>query len=239
MINVTHWLGALGGVQHTIGLKETPIRKLVHTAAEHVPVPTTLISLVVVHDGLAGIFIGDMFAAWGAAADLSSELHIKWCEKPYKRVLSRAPEMYDELWTAAKAMYKLESVVADGGELIIWAPHLDEVSLVHGDFIFEAGYHVAEFFLKQWDRYKHLPLGVLAHSTHVKGAGEFSDGIERPRIKVTLATKISEEDCKKLNLGYLDPNSIDENKWIGREDEGLLYVPKAGEMLYRLNQQAV
>jgi nickel-dependent lactate racemase len=234
MINVTHWMGALGGVQHTIGLKDTPIRKIVHAAARFVPVPTTLIGLVVVGEGLAGMFVGDLFSAWGAAADLSSQVHIKRYKKPFRRVLSKAPTMYDELWTAAKAMYKLESVVADGGELIIWAPHLSEVSYVHGKYIFQAGYHVADYFLKQWDDYKHIPLGVLAHCTHVKGAGEYLDGVEKPRIKVTLASQISAEDCRRLNLDYLDPDSIDEDQWIGREAEGLLYVPKAGELLYRL-----
>ena len=234
MINVTHWLGALGGVQHTIGVKETPIRKMLHAAVKFIPVSTTLISLVVEGQGLAGMFIGDIFSAWEAAADLSSQVHIKWCDTPYRRVLSKAPQMYDELWTAAKAMYKLEAVVADGGELIVWAPHLDTVSFVHGKYIFEAGYHVAEYFLKQWEAYHHIPLGVLAHCTHLKGAGSYHDGVESPRIKVTLASGISEADCQKLNLGYLDPNSINETEWIDREADGLLYVPKAGEMLYRL-----
>lgn len=233
MINVTHWLGALAGVRGTIGLKETPVRNMIHAAAFHIPTPSTLIALVVVGKGLAGMFIGDYVTAWGAAADLSSERHIIWVDKPFQRVLSCAPPMYDELWTGGKAMYKLEPALAEGGELIIYAPHLDVVSHVHGKYIYEIGYHVLPYFLQQWDKFKHIPLGVLAHSTHVRGDGAFADGIEYPRANVTLATRLPPEDCARLALGYLNPDTVDAAAWQNREDEGILYVPKAGEMLYR------
>ena len=234
MINVTHWLGALAGVRGTIGIKETPVRDMIHAAAEHVPTPVTLIALVVVSEGLAGIFIGDHITAWGAAADLSSQRHIIWVDKPFKQVLSQAPPMYDELWTGGKAMYKLEPALAEGGELIIYAPHLDVVSHVHGKYIYEIGYHVLPYFLEQWDRFKHIPLGVLAHSTHVRGDGRFHNGIEYPRATVKLATKLSPDDCQQLALGYQNPAEINVADWQNREDEGVIYVPKAGEMLYRV-----
>ena len=233
MINVTHWLGALAGVRGTIGIKNTPVREMIHAAAQHISVPSTLIGLVVVGEGLAGMFIGDYLPAWSAAADLSSERHIIWVDEPYQRVLSCAPPMYDELWTAGKAMYKLEPALAEGGELIIYAPHLDTVSHAHGNYIYEIGYHVLPYFLQQWERFKHVPLGVLAHSTHVRGDGRFENGIEYPRAKVTLATRLSPADSAQLALGYQDPRNIDVTEWQNREDEGILYVPKAGEMLYR------
>ena len=233
MINVTHWLGALAGVRGTIGIKETPVRDLIHAAAEHVPTPATLIALVVEGKGLAGIFIGDHRSAWSAAADLSAQRHIIWVDKPFQKVLSCAPPMYDELWTAGKAMYKLEPALAEGGELTIYAPHLDTVSHVHGKYIYEIGYHVLPYFLKQWDKFKHIPLGVLAHSTHVRGDGHFENGIEYPRASVTLATQLPPVDCARLALGYQNPADVDLNEWQNREAEGILYVPKAGEMLYR------
>ena len=174
MINVTHWLGALAGVRGTIGLKNTPVRDMIHTAAAHLSTPSTLIALVIVDKGIAGMFIGDYLAAWDAAADLSAQRHIIWVDKPYQRVLSCAPPMYDELWTAGKAMYKLEPALAEGGELIIYAPHLDVVSHTHGKYIYEIGYHVLPYFLQQWNKFKHIPLGVLAHSTHVRGSCQCS-----------------------------------------------------------------
>jgi nickel-dependent lactate racemase len=237
MINATHWLGALAGVVGTIGIKDTPVRAMIHAAAEKLSVPLTLIALVVEGEAVAGMFIGDHIKAWSAAADLSAQRHIQWVEQPFQQVLSCAPPMYDELWTGAKAMYKLEPAVAVGGEVIIYAPHLDAVSHVHGKYIYEVGYHILDYFLQDWERYKHIPLGVLAHSTHVRGDGVMENGIEKPNVKVTLASKIPPEDCAKLNLGYRDPASIHIEEWKNREDEGILYVPKAGEILYRFKKR--
>jgi len=234
LINRSHWLGALIGVVNTIGFKKTPVRSLIHLAAGMLKTPITLIGLVVEDHNLSGLFIGDAVTAWEAAADLSGKRHIRWVEKPYSRVLSCAPGMYDELWTAAKAMYKLEPVVVTGGEVIIYTPHLEAVSRAHGQYIYETGYHCLPFFLANWERYKHIPLGVLAHCTHLRGAGIMDGGYEQPNIKVTLASKIPPEDCARLNLGYVDPASIKIADWQGREDDGILYVPRAGEILYRI-----
>lgn len=236
MINATHWLGALAQVVGTIGIKDTPVRTMIHAAASRLKTPITLIALVVEGHGLSGLFIGDHLSAWKEAAELSAQRHIRWVDKPFQRVLSCAPPMYDELWTAAKAMYKLEPAVAVGGEVVIYAPHLDTVSHVHGKFIYEIGYHILPYFLRDWERFKDIPLGVLAHSTHLRGSGimDAKRGIEKPNVRVTLASKISAEDCERLNLGYLDPAKVDVDEWKDREAEGVLYVPKAGEILYRL-----
>lgn len=234
MINATHWLGALAGVVGTIGIKETPVRAMIHAATERLKTPLTLIALTVEGHELSGLFIGEHLSAWNEAADLSAHRHIRWCEKPFQRVLSCAPPMYDELWTAAKAMYKLEPAVALGGEVVIYAPHLEAVSHVHGKYIYEVGYHILPYFLNDWERFKHIPLGVLAHSTHLRGSGVMENGIEKPNVRVTLASKISPEDCAQLGLGYLDPAKIDFDEWKDKEAKGILYVPKAGEILYRL-----
>ena len=142
--------------------------------------------------------------------------------------------MYGELWTGAKAMYKLEPAVAPGGEVVIYGPHLDVVSRTHGQYIYEIGYHILPYFLSRWERFKHIPLGVLAHSTHLRGSGVLENEIEKPNVKVTLSSKISADDCARLNLGYLNPSRINPDEWKDKEDEGILYVPKAGEILYRL-----
>jgi len=234
MINATPWLGALAGVVGTIGIKETPVRSMIYAAATRLKTPLTLIALTVENHELSGLFIGNHLSAWNEAADLSMQRHIRWREQPFQRVLSCAPPMYDELWTGAKAMYKLEAVVGLGGEVVIYAPHLEIVSHVHGKYIYETGYHILPYFLNDWDRFKNIPLGVLAHSTHLRGSGVMENGIEKPNVRVTLASKISAEDCARLNLGYLDPAKVNIEDWKDRENKGILYVPKAGEILYRL-----
>ncbi|MCP4378854.1 MAG: DUF2088 domain-containing protein [bacterium] len=234
LLNFFHWLGAIITIPKMIGCKKTPVRATLEAAVDMITVPTCLLAMVVKGHDLAGLYFGGLRDAWSAAADLSSEVHITYVDKPYDSVLSQAPEMYDELWVGAKCMYKLEPVVADGGELIIYAPHITEIAEAHGAVIREVGYHTLEYFLKQWDKFKDYPWGVLAHSTHVRGIGTYNDGVEKPRIRVTLATGIPEDVCREINLGYCDPASIDVEHWSGAESEGRLYVPKAGEMLYRL-----
>ena len=238
VLDMFHWLGALITNPSIIGTKYTPVRAVVDKATSLVPTERKCISLVVEGQNLAGIFIGSPEQAWEAASALSNQIHIVYKDHPYDSVLSCAPAMYDELWVGGKCAYKLEPVVADGGELIIYAPHIHEISVVHGVLIREIGYHVRDYFLKQPGRFTHVPRGVLAHSTHVKGIGTFEDGVESPRIAVTLATGIGQAECRAVNLGYRDYRTLDAGAWQGREEapagERRLYVGKAGETLYRL-----
>jgi nickel-dependent lactate racemase len=239
VINFTHWLGALMTSREIIGKPHTPVRALIEKASSFIPIPRLYFNLVVTHEGVASIFPGMNKEAWLEAVELSSKLHIRSIDKPLQRVLSIMPEMYDDLWTAAKGMYKLEPVIADGGEVVIYAPHIKEISYTHGQILGEIGYHVRDYFVKQWDRFKDVPWCVLAHSTHLRGFGEFDleRGVEEPRIKVTLASGIPRERCEKVNLGYYDPTKMDVRSWEGREEEGILVVRRAGEVLYRLKQE--
>jgi len=235
IINFTHWLGALVTSMHTIGIKDTPVRRVIQRAAEFVTTPMLCMALVLKGKQLHGLYIGDCEEAWSQAADLSAQLNIISVARPYQQVLSMPAEIYDDLWTAAKAMYKTEPAIADGGEVIIYAPHITEISYTHGKLIDQVGYHVRDYFLKQWERFKDVPGSILAHSTHVKGMGTYDRGtcVETPRIHVTLATGIPEEHCLRVNLGYRDYRNINPRDWAQREDEGILLVPHAGEMLYR------
>jgi nickel-dependent lactate racemase len=235
VISITHWLGALVSSMRTIGIKDTAVRRLIHRSVAMVPKPITCIAMVVRGDELHGMWVGGYEDAWSNAADLSAELEIINVPHGYRRVLSMPSPIYDDLWTAAKSMYKTEPAIVDGGEVVIYAPHLTEISYTHGRLIDEVGYHVLEYFTRQPQRFASVPGMIKAHSTHVKGAGTYdaSSGREEPRIQVTLATGIPEERCRRVNLGYLDPREIDVDDWKDREPEHILVVPNAGEMLYR------
>ncbi len=243
IINFFHWLGAVITNPVINGSKWTATRAVVEKAASFVKMPHELFAIVAVHNGstsspqseLKGIFIGDCKATWEKAADLSAKVHIVYKDKPFKTILGIAPKMYDDIWTAGKVAYKLEPVVADGGTLIIYAPHITEISRTHGVIIEQLGYHTRDYFLKQWDKFKNSPGGAMAHCTHVKGIGTYKDGAEKPRMNVVLATGISREMCRKVNLGYMDPEQIDIDNYEAREDKGILVVHNAGETLYRLS----
>ena len=236
IINQTHWLGALLGSYNLIGTHHTPVRALIDQAAEKITVPVACFALVLRKQEIAGIYFGAAREAWKAAAALSAQEHVRWEDRPFRRVLSVLPEMYDDIWTGAKGMYKLEPAIADGGEVVIYAPHITEFSYTHGAFLERIGYHCRDYFLKQWDRFVDVPRGVIAHSTHLIGQGTYDapTSVESLRIKVTLATSIPEARCRRLNLNYIDPKSIRFEDWQGRESEGVKLIPHAGETLYRL-----
>ncbi|MBI5094394.1 MAG: DUF2088 domain-containing protein [Candidatus Hydrogenedentes bacterium] len=236
ILNMFHWLGALISNPVINGTKRTPVRRVVDAAAQLIPVEKFCFCLNVVNKKCRAIFVGSPEEAWSAAADESATTHIVYKDHPYKSVLAMAPPMYDEIWVAGKCMYKLEPVVADGGELIIYGKHITEVSITHGRLIKRIGYHTRDYFLAQMERFSDIPGGILAHSTHVRGIGTFENGVEKPRVQVTLATGIPEAECRAINLGYRDPDSINPADWMNREDEGLLCVPDAGEVLYRLKE---
>jgi nickel-dependent lactate racemase len=237
LIDLSHWLGALITSADIIGTRGiTPVRALINEAASLVPGERLALCMVVESGSgaLQAAAFGDPQAAWEAAADVSAETHVRYLDAPVRRVLSLVPAKYEDMWTGAKGFYKVEPVVADGGQVVLYAPHIREVSVMHPHIV-EIGYHCRDYFVKQWDRFRHHRWGDLAHSTHLRGAGTYDEVQgERLRVTVTLATGIPEETVRAINLDYLDPAEVDLDAWAA--DPDTLVVPRAGEVLYRLRR---
>ena len=240
IIDISNWLGALITSAEIIGTTaQTPVRALIDEGASLIPADRIAFCVVGAAESdhgspaLHSVSFGDTISSWTAAAQICAESHVTYLDAPVPRVLSLVPAMYADIWTGAKGFYKLEPVVADGGEVILYAPHITEISAMHPE-IAEIGYHCRDYFVKQWDRFKHLHWGVLAHSTHLRGAGTYdaSTGEERLRVQVTLATGIPEQVCREANLGYLDPDTVEVAAFVA--DPETLVVPNAGEVLFRL-----
>jgi len=234
MIDITHWLGALITSNEIIGARGiTPVRALVDAASELVPGERHALCVVVEHvsGGLESLSFGEPRAAWAAAADVAAETHVEYLDATVRRVLSVIPARYPDLWTGAKGFYKVEPVVADGGEVVLYAPHITEIAAMHPRLM-EIGYHCRDFFLAHWDRYRDVPLGELAHSTHLFGAGTYDATGEHQRVRVTLATGIPRDVVRRANLGSVAPEAVDLEGWAA--DPDTLVVPDAGEVLYRL-----
>lgn len=235
VIDVSHWVGALITSAAMIGSRGvTPVRALINEAAAMVPAQRLALCLVVASgtDVLHAAAFGTPEDAWAACAEVSTQTHVTYLDRPFRRVLSIVPEKYEDLWTAAKGFYKLEPVVADGGELILYAPHITQVSVMH-PHITEIGYHNRDYFTGQWERFSDQPWGDLAHSTHLRGQGTWdAEHGERNRVTVTLATGIPEEVARAVNLGYLDPAGVDVAEFLA--DPDTFVEPHAGEVLYRL-----
>jgi nickel-dependent lactate racemase len=234
IIEVIHWLGALRGSNRTIGCLDTPSRRVLNAAAARLPRPVHSLALIVHQGEVVALEIGELTAAWERAARLAQAVHITRLPRAYHQVLACCPAMYPDLWTGGKCVYKVEPVVADGGELIVYAPHVSSFSVVHQATIAALGYHVRDYFLAHMARYAHLPKAVMAYCVIVKGDGSYVDGIERPRIRVSFASQIPRAACEAAGIGYRDPATLRPAEWQGREAEGVLCVERAGETLYRL-----
>lgn len=237
LIDVTHWLGALITSNALIGVKgSTPVRALIDAAAELVPGERHALCVVVDRDSgeLESMAFGSALSAWAEAVEVAAESHVELLAEPVERVLSLVPVRYHDLWTGAKGFYKVEPAVADGGEVVIFAPHITEIAAMHPG-IGDLGYHCRDYFLADWDRYRHLPRGDLAHSTHLFGQGTFDPAHgEHQRVQVTLATGIPRDVVQRANLGWLDPATVDVAAWTA--DPRALVVPDAGEVLYRVRR---
>jgi lactate racemase len=235
LIDVTHWLGALITSAEIIGSRGiTPVRAMIHAAASLVRAERHALSVVVDPGtgGLEAVAFGDPIGSWAAAADVAAVSHVVYLDAPVRRVLSLVPRRYDDLWTGAKGFYKVEPIVADGGEVVVHAPHITQIAAMH-PALDELGYHCRDYFLAQWERFRDHPRGEIAHSTHLYGAGTYDPVAgEVPRVRVVLATGIPETVTRRANLDYLDPTSIDRADW--EADPEALVVPDAGEVLYRL-----
>ena len=233
-IATTHWIGALNTNLKNIRIRETPLRKLIDHAAGMMPVPILWLNLVVNEQGLHGLFIGEDRSAWEQAVELSSQINIRYVNKPFKQVLSCPSKKYDDLWTGGKAFYKIEPAVEDGGELIIYAPHIKQISITHDEAMHKIGYHIKDYFLAHMDEYRDISKTVMTYSTMVKGSGVYREERETPRVNVILATGIPREICERLNIDYIDPEEINIEEWENREGEGTVVIRNAGETLFRL-----
>jgi nickel-dependent lactate racemase len=231
-IDASHWLAAVRTNLRTIGLRDTPARELIERACELVPVPVVYLNLVVAEGRLAGLFIGEERGAWEKAVELSGRLNVRHVPRPFRSVLSIPSANYDELWTGAKAFYKLEPIMADGGELILYAPRMRRISRTHDALLRRIGFHVCPYYLAHMRRYAGIRKAVLAYSSLVKGAGDYRGGRELPRVRVALASGVSRAVCRELNLDWMDPRKLDPREWEGREAEGRGIVREAGEVLY-------
>jgi nickel-dependent lactate racemase len=233
----THWLGALATIEKIIGRVETPTRRLIEAAADLVPARIVSFNSVVTReDGRLrthALFAGDIKAAFRRAAEISSQVHIKYVDRKYKRVVALLDEHYTEMWVGGKASYKLGGIIEEVGELIIYAPHLDRISDTHGRLIEKYGYWPLEKVKQLLSSNSDLEqnLCVAAHLAHVSFS---NSGLSRepsaPRYRITLSSGLDEANCRRVNLGFLNPADFRVEDYESLPDT--LIVPQAGRDLY-------
>ena len=237
LTHLTHWLGALATIERVIGRVETPTRHVIEAAAGRVTTPVIGFTSVSTRDGRGlhthALFTGGLRETVRQAAAISAQVHIRYTGRRYRRVIALLDEHYDELWVGGKASYKLGGIIEDGGELVIHAPHLKGISTTHGALIEKYGYAPLERVREMVEGSDELRanLCVAAHLAHVSYAGRLgADGQVEPRYRITLASGIPEDVCRRVKLGFADCGSIDVD--AARRDPDTLVVDNAGRDLY-------
>ena len=238
LTHATHWLGALASIENIIGRVETPTRHMIEAAADLVPARVISVNSVVTRTEderlrTHALFCGDFREAFRRAAEVSRQVHIKYTGRKYRRVVALLDEHYDELWVGGKASYKLGGIIEEGGELIIYAPHLRAISETHGLLIEKYGYapidRVREMVALSTELRSNL--AVAAHLAHVSYAGSRdAAGSVVPRYRITMASALDEATCRRVNLGFLDHRDFRREDYD--DDPDTLVVERAGRDLY-------
>ncbi|HVQ36203.1 MAG TPA: lactate racemase domain-containing protein [Pyrinomonadaceae bacterium] len=244
LTHMTHWLGALATIEHVIGRVETPTRRMIEAAADLVPAEVISFTSVATRNGdrlrTHALFAGDIKEALRRAAAVSQQVHIKYTGRKYARVVALLDEHYDEMWVGGKASYKLGSVIEEGGELIIYAPHLNAISTTHGKLIEKYGYAPLETVREMvaFSDELRANLCIAAHLAHVSyGSSRNAEGQVIPRYRITLASAVSEEVCRRVNLGFLDHLSFRREDY--ENDPNTFIVENAGRDLYLVSPPLV
>ena len=238
LTHATHWLGALASIENVIGRVETPTRHMIEAAAQFVPARIISLNSVVTREDddrlrTHALFAGDVREAFRRAAEVSGQVHIRYTGRKYKRVVALLDEHYDELWVGGKASYKLGGIIAEGGELIVYAPHLRAISETHGLLIEKYGYapldRVREMVALSTELQANL--AVAAHLAHVSYAGQRDEnGRVVPRFRITMASALDQATCERVNLGFMDHRQFRRENYDS--DPDTLVVERAGRDLY-------
>ena len=249
VIDLLHWAAVLIGIPQIIGTIDNPAREVINQGSSYIfdriSAPTISFNMVFEekeHQVIPkGLYVGEGFdgfiKAYNQAAKASSQLHVIYLDEPLEYAVQVIEESYDEIWTAGKGSYKLQSpgVMTPGGEIIIYAPHINcfhsrpemEVALR------QVGYHGKDYIKKYLKSNPDFSKNIAAHVINVRGAGSLNvnSGKEEFNFKVTLATGISQDICESVGLGYRNPDSIHKEDFMGKAK---LWIENGGKYLYKI-----
>jgi len=249
VIDLLHWAAVLIGIPRIIGTMDNPAREVINQGSSYIfhqiKVPTISFNMVfkekehqVISKGLyVGVGFDGFIEAYKQATKASSQLHVVYVDRPLEFVVQVIDKNYDEIWTAGKGSYKLQSsgVMAPGGKIVIYAPH---IKCFHSrskmDFALrQIGYHCKDYVKKYLELNPDFSKNIAAHVINVRGAGSFNvnSGKEEFDFKVILATGISKDICESVGLGYRNPDSIHRKDFIG---PGKLWIENGGKYLYKI-----
>lgn len=248
MIDKTHFLGAVYGMERLMGRDHSPVRRVFDYAEEHflsgLPLQYVL-TVTTAKNGRAairGVFAGRDRSLFEEAVRLSQKHNFDLLDKPLEKVVVYLdPSHFKSTWLGNKAIYRTRMAIADRGELIIIAPgvkQFGEDPLVDG-LIRRYGYSGTERVLETVRRNEDLrgSLSAAAHLIHGSSDGRFDivyapGHLTRSEIEsvgfrhMPLAEAVARFNPDALHDGY---NTVD--------GEELFYVSNPGLGLWSLAER--
>ena len=246
MINKTHFLGAVDGMEKLMGRTDTSVRRVLNYAHSRYLKQLGIIYIMSVmdvdEDGeriMRGLYIGDDAQTFEIAAELSRNVNMNFLDAPLsKAVVYLDPREFRSTWLGNKAIYRTRMAMADDGELIIIAPGLREFGEDSeiDRLIRKYGYRGTSATLKAVENNSELRenLSAAAHLIH---------GSTEGRFKVVYATEhLSQQEIESVGyewmpledvLALYNPRTLAD----GFNDDGFYYISEPGQGLWALRTQ--
>jgi lactate racemase len=251
VIDAFHWAAVLVGIPKILGTVDNNGRDIINAGARaifsNIKCPIYSYNMVNIESRSGAVPTGlyidkdydGFISAYRKAAGASSKVHIKYLESPLSQVVQEIPSNYDEIWLAGKGSYKLQKpgVLKKGAEVIIYAPHIKcfHTNPDIEEDLFSLGYHCRDHICSLMKNAANISRNAASHLINVCGPGIFDPETRKEDLafKVTLATSIPEDKCKKVGLGYRNPSTIIKNDF---NSPGKLWIEEGGKYLYELKK---
>ena len=209
MINSSHMIGAVYGMERMMGKDHTPVRKILDYSLENYLKDRPIIFVLTVCTApegnirTHGMFIGDTRKVLEAAVELAQEKNIDFVETGIKKcVVYLTPDEFKSTWLGNKSVYRTRMAIADGGELIVLAPGIERFGEdeIVDQLIRKYGYRGRINTLEQFEKAENQDLrdnmGAAAHLIH---------GSSDDRFKITYAVKnITKEEIESVGFAAAD-----------------------------------
>lgn len=233
MINKTHWLGAVCGMENAMGRRDTPVRRVLDLAQSMLRnVPVTFVLTVtetrVARNELTGLFIGNGRDVFLEAAALSERVNIIHMQRPLRQVVVHLDEQeFKTTWLGNKAIYRTRMAIADGGRLVILAPGIRRFGedMEIDRLIRKYGYCGTESVLRMCKENADLAANRSAAAHLIHGSSESRFSI------LYAAPHLTREEIESVGFGYMSPEEAEDLYEPKRLRDGFNATP-AGEVFY-------
>jgi len=225
-INLSHFIGAVHGMEKLMGRGRNPLREILNYASEHYLQDQFDLWYILTVMGtndvtgnveMKGLYIGNDIKCYDLACELSLKVNFNLLPRSPKKIVVYLNDEYHSTWLGNKSIYRTRMAIADGGELIVLAPFVDTFGEDNhiDQLIRQVGYVGTPTIMKAMNDNDELKsnLSAVAHLIHGSSEGRFS-------ITYCPGTKLSKEEIESVGFQYADLNAMQKRYDISTLKDG-------------------